>query len=297
MDKPLTSPAQPGLPQSRSLNEWLGRQESHHDWLTIFPANALSATLDHDQHFAEGDALPALWHWLYFLPHAKQSELGTDGHAHRGGFLPPVSLPRRMWAGGDLRWHRPLRLGTAVRRVSSIQSIEQKQGKSGELVFVKVLHEISDDVGVAMQEVHDIVYRGHSSPGRSNASSSRIQPAESPQFSRALVPDSVLLFRYSALTFNGHRIHYDRRYTMEDEGYEGLIVHGPLVATLLAELLREQKPSATWLSFTFKALLPMIEGQPLKLCGRAIDASRYELWAENGQGAVTMTASAVIQTM
>ncbi|MBM3375701.1 MAG: acyl-CoA dehydrogenase [Betaproteobacteria bacterium] len=281
--------------QKPSLSQWLGRQESQNDSLTIFPANALAATLNLSPAFAQGDVLPALWHWLYFLPCAKQSELGRDGHAHRGGFLPPVSLPRRMWAGGDLRWHRPLRLGAEVRRVSSIQGIAQKQGKSGELVFVKVLHEISDDAGLAMQEVHDIVYRGHSSPAGSSASSSAIQLAGIPQFSRRLVPDSVLLFRYSALTFNGHRIHYDRRYTMEDEGYEGLVVHGPLVATLLAELLREQKPGATWLSFTFRALLPMIEGQPLKLCGRAIDESLYELWAENGQGAVTMTASAAIQ--
>ena len=289
MSKPQTHPPM------AILNEWLGRQESHNDQLTLFPANALAAALDHDQRFAEGDALPALWHWLYFLSYAKQSELGSDGHAHRGGFLPPVSLPRRMWAGGDLRWHRPLQLGTKVRRLSSIQSIEQKQGKSGELVFVKVLHEISDAAGVAMQEVHDIVYRGHSLPGNLGKSSSDSQPLEPSEFSRSLVPDSVLLFRYSALTFNGHRIHYDRRYTMEDEGYAGLIVHGPLVATLLAELLREHRPDAKWLSFRFKALLPMIEGEPLKLCGKASGEGHYELWAENAHGSVTMTASASIE--
>ncbi len=289
----MSNPQTP--PTLASLNDWLSRQESLNDQLTLFPANALAAALDHDQRFAEGDTLPALWHWLYFLPCAKQSELGSDGHAHRGGFLPPVSLPRRMWAGGDLRWHRPLQLGSKVRRLSSIQSIEQKQGKSGELVFVKVLHEISDGAGVAMQEVHDIVYRGHSSPGRSVKSSSNSQPVEPPEFSRRLVPDSILLFRYSALTFNGHRIHYDRRYTMEDEGYEGLIVHGPLVATLLAELLRAHRPGGTWLTFTFKALLPMIEGHALGLYGRAIGEGHYELWAENAHGAMTMTASAVIE--
>jgi 3-methylfumaryl-CoA hydratase len=283
--------------QTPNLSQWLGRQEIHKDSLTVFPANALAATLNQDSVFAQGDVLPALWHWLYFLPHAKQSELGPDGHAHRGGFLPPVSLPRRMWAGGDLHWHRPLRLGQDVKRISTIHGIEQKQGKSGELVFVKVLHEISDDEGVAMQEIHNIVYRSQASTGGASQGSGLVQAEYPAQFSRRLVPDSVLLFRYSALTFNGHRIHYDHRYTIEEEGYEGLIVHGPLVATLLAELLREHKPGATWLSFTFKALLPMIEGQPLRLCGRALDESRYELWAENDRGAMTMTASAVIQDL
>ena len=281
--------------QFKSLHDWLGRQEHHSDCLTIFPANALASSLNDEHSFAEGDALPALWHWLYFLTAAKQSELGQDGHPHRGGFLPPVSLPRRMWAGGDLQWHRPLKLGGSLRRVSTIQSIEQKQGKTGELVFVKVLHEIFDAMGLAMKEVHDIVYRDHpNQQGQGQATSRANNVADqSHDFSKEIIPDSVLLFRYSALTFNGHRIHYDRQYATEQEGYPGLIVHGPLVATLLAELLRKQKPRARWLSFRFKALAPMIDNQVLRLCGKAINATTYELWAENDQGSMNMTAQAV----
>ncbi|MFZ9082423.1 MAG: FAS1-like dehydratase domain-containing protein, partial [Burkholderiaceae bacterium] len=233
-------------------------------------------------------------HWLYFLSAAKQSELGQDGHPQRGGFLPPVALPRRMWAGGNLQWHRPLKLGENLRRVSTIQSIEQKQGKTGELVFVKVLHEIFDAMGLAMQEVHDIVYRDHSRQQGPVPFKVNDTADHSHEFSQEIIPDSVLLFRYSALTFNGHRIHYDRQYATEQEGYPGLIVHGPLVATLLAELLRKQKPKARWLSFRFKALAPMIDNQVLRLYGRAIDATTYALWAENDQGSMTMSAQAVI---
>ncbi|MGA1478158.1 MAG: FAS1-like dehydratase domain-containing protein, partial [Burkholderiaceae bacterium] len=270
------------------------RQEHHDDCLSVFPANALASSLNDGNAFVEGDALPALWHWLYFLSAAKQSELGQDGHPHRGGFLPPVSLPRRMWAGGDLQWHRPLKMGENLRRVSTIQSIEQKQGKTGELVFVKVLHEIFDAMGLAMQEVHDIVYRDHSRQQGPVPFKVNDTADHSHEFSQEIIPDSVLLFRYSALTFNGHRIHYDRQYATEQEGYPGLIVHGPLVATLLAELLRKQKPKARWLSFRFKALVPMIDNQVLRLYGRAIDATTYALWAENDQGSMTMSAQAVI---
>ncbi|MGA0101133.1 MAG: FAS1-like dehydratase domain-containing protein [Burkholderiaceae bacterium] len=280
--------------QLKSLHDWLGRQEHHDDCLSVFPANALASSLNDGNAFVEGDALPALWHWLYFLSAAKQSELGQDGHPQRGGFLPPVALPRRMWAGGQLHWHRPLKLGENLRRVSTIQSIEQKQGKTGELVFVKVLHEIFDAMGLAMQEVHDIVYRDHSRQQGPVPFKVNDTADHSHEFSQEIIPDSVLLFRYSALTFNGHRIHYDRQYATEQEGYPGLIVHGPLVATLLAELLRKQKPKARWLSFRFKALAPMIDNQVLRLCGRAIDETTYGLWAENDQGSMTMSAQAVI---
>ena len=280
--------------QLKSLHDWIGRQEHHDDCLSVFPANALASSLNDESPFIEGDALPALWHWLYFLSAAKQSELGQDGHPQRGGFLPPVALPRRMWAGGNLQWHRPLKLGENLRRVSTIQSIEQKQGKTGELVFVKVLHEIFDAMGLAMQEVHDIVYRDHSRQQGPVPFKVNDMADHSHDFSQEIIPDSVLLFRYSALTFNGHRIHYDRQYATEQEGYPGLIVHGPLVATLLAELLRKQKPKARWLSFRFKALAPMIDNQVLRLYGRAIDATTYALWAENDQGSMTMSAQAVI---
>ncbi|HEY2561570.1 MAG TPA: MaoC family dehydratase N-terminal domain-containing protein, partial [Caldimonas sp.] len=214
---------------SDPLTAWLGRTEQRIDTISAAPLAGLSATLDRDDPApANGTAVPPLWHWLYFLPAQRQSELGPDGHPRRGGFLPPVALPRRMWAGGRLRFERPLRVGEVATRDSRIADIATKDARSGPLVFVTVHHEISTPHGVALREEHDIVYRGLPAPGAAPAT-----PAEAPRdetFARTIVPDDVLLFRYSALTFNGHRIHYDRRYVTEVEGYPGLIVHGPLIA-------------------------------------------------------------------
>jgi 3-methylfumaryl-CoA hydratase len=187
--------------------------------------------------------LPELWHWLYFLPHARQSEIGPDGHPKRGGFLPPVPLPRRMWAGGRLEWIKPLVVGDAIERTSTIQSVTHKSGRTGDLIFVLVRHEISNAAGIALTEEHDIVYRDAPAPD-----DKPVTPTAAPSdatWTKTIHPDDVLLFRYSALTFNGHRIHYDRRYVTEVEGYPGLIVHGPLIATLLVDLVRQSIPGAT----------------------------------------------------
>lgn len=203
------------------LQAWQGRSETLRDDLTAAPVRGLSATLDRDDPLPEaGTRLPALWHWLYFLPHHRQSEIGEDGHAKRGGFLPPVPLPRRMWAGGRLTWEpgNPLQVGDAVERTSTIASVTHKAGRTGELVFVLVRHEVRNARGLALTEEHDIVYRAAAAPGEATP-----PPTPAPKdatFSRDLVPDDVLLFRYSALTFNGHRIHYDRRYVTQVEGYQ-----------------------------------------------------------------------------
>ena len=215
------------------LQQWCGRGETWHDQLHAAPLRGLSATLDRDDPSpAPGSALPPLGHWLYFLPTARQSELGADGHPRRGGFLPPVPLPRRMWAGGRLAWQadNPLCVGQQVERRSTIRSVTHKAGRTGELVFVLVEHQIHNAHGLALTEAHDIVYRSAPQPD------DPVPPPQTPPlagqqaWSRTIVPDDVLLFRYSALTFNGHRIHYDRRYATEVEGYPGLIVHGPLIA-------------------------------------------------------------------
>jgi 3-methylfumaryl-CoA hydratase len=274
------------------LSSWQGRSETLHDELTAAPVRALSATLDRDDpEPAAGTVLPPLWHWLYFLPRHRQSELGPDGHARRGGFLPPVPLPRRMWAGGRLQWHAPLRVGEPVRRISRIESVTHKAGRSGDLVFVLVRHEVHNAQGLALTEEHDIVYRAAAQPG---------DPVPPPQaaptdavWSRELVPDPVLLFRYSALTFNGHRIHYDRSYVTEAEGYPGLVVHGPLIATLLVDLVRRERPDATLQSFSFKAVRPTFDLDPFRVCGRpAADGGSVQLWAQDHQGWLTMQAQA-----
>ena len=277
------------------LQSWQGRSEATADMLTAAPVRALSATLDRDDPPpAPGDALPPLWHWLYFLPHARQSELGPDGHPRRGGFLPPVPLPRRMWAGGRLRWEtaNPLRVGQQVQRESSIQSVTHKAGRSGELLFVLVQHRFSNADGLALTEEHDIVYRAAAQPGDAPP---QLQPPRQAAWSRAMAPDAVLLFRYSALTFNGHRIHYDREYVTQVEGYPGLIVHGPLIATLLLDLLRRELPDAQVAHFDFRAVRPTFDLHPFSVHGKpSSDGRSVALWSEDHEGWMTMQATAVL---
>lgn len=279
---------------SADLNDWVGRTESLHDTVTATPVAALSATLDRgDADPGAGTALPALWHWLYFLPRQRQSLLGPDGHALRGGFLPPVPLPRRMWAGGRLRWEtgNPLCVGDAVERRSRILSVRQKSGRSGDLVFVTVEHALLNGKGLALTEEHDIVYRDAARPGDPVVAPTAAETGA--PWSREVVPDDVLLFRYSALTFNGHRIHYDRRYVTQVEGYPGLVVHGPLIATLLVDLLRRYEPSAVLRSFEFRAVRPTFDLHPFRLNGApSADGKTVRLWSQDHEGWLTMQASA-----
>ncbi len=253
----------------------------------------MQATLDSAKPGVLPPGLPPLWHWLYFLPGERQSHIGPDGHPQRGGFLPPITLPRRMWAGGRLQFLRPLAVGAPVRRVSRIASIQTKAGRSGPLLFVTVQHEISDAQGLAIREEQDIVYRGATAPGAPTS-----PPAAAPadgQFARVVTPDPVLLMRYSALTFNGHRIHYDRPYAMQEEGYPGLVVHGPLIATLLLEELRRAHPHRQILRFDFKAVAPLFDTAPFTVAGRLEGNQRTaRLWARGPDGQLAMQASAEI---
>jgi 3-methylfumaryl-CoA hydratase len=272
------------------LRTWIGRQETLTDRVTHVPVEALSATLDRDDPRPKiGDSLPPLWHWLYFLPLARQSEIGPDGHPRRGGFLPPVPLPRRMWAGGRFAFHAPLRVGDEISRTSTIADVTVKQGRAGSLCFVLVRHEISGPNGLALTEEHDIVYRDMPPPGEVPP-----KPPAAPmdaEWRRAIEPDDVMLFRYSALTFNGHRIHYDRRYVTETEGYPGLIVHGPLIATLLVDLLRRNS-TGELRTFKFRAVSPLSDIAPFSVHGRAQGDGRALLWARNADGGLAMDAEA-----
>ena len=279
-----------------NLKEWIGTGETVADTLTATPYAALSATLDRPaERPPVGTALPALWHWLYFLPLYRQSEVGADGHAKRGAFLPPVALPRRMWAGSQFTFHAPLRIGDEVVRTSTIDNVTEKEGRTGKLVFVKVRHELrrQGEQDVALTEFHDIVYRDAVQPGAVEPAPTAA-PADA-QWERKVVPDDVLLFRYSALTFNGHRIHYDRRYVTEVEGYPGLIVHGPLVATLLLDLLREHRPDAVVASFSFRALRPVFDINHFYVCGEELEDGSIHLWARDHEGWLTMDAQATLQ--
>ncbi|HXT80827.1 MAG TPA: MaoC family dehydratase N-terminal domain-containing protein [Acetobacteraceae bacterium] len=275
-----------------TLRSWIGRQEVLTDRLTSTPVAALSATLDRDDPTPRpGDPLPPLWHWLYFLPLARQSAIGADGHPSRGGFLPPVPLPRRMWAGGRFVFHQPLRVEEEVRRTSTVADVTVKEGRNGPLCFVLVRHEIAGANGLALTEEHDIVYRDMPQP---NEPPARPRPAPADAtWRRDIAPDPVMLFRYSALTFNGHRIHYDRTYVTEVEGYPGLIVHGPLIATLLVDLLRRNM-AAPLRSFRFRAVSPLFDTAPFQVSGRPGEQGGVALWASNADGGLAMEADAVI---
>ena len=278
------------------LQSWSGKIETLNDVVTAAPVRGFSATLDRDDPApVAGTALPPLWHWLYFLPQHQHSELGPDGHARLGGFLPPVPLPRRMWAGGRLQWvaENPLRVGDAVRRVSRIESVTHKAGRSGDLLFVLVKHEIHNATGLALQEEHDIVYRAAAQPG--DLAPPPMPAEKNALWQREIKADDVLLFRYSALTFNSHRIHYDRQYVTEVEGYPGLIVHGPLIATLLVDLVRRQVPAGFIKSLTFKAVRPSYDLHPFKLSGQpSADGKSVRLWAQDHEDWLTMQASVTL---
>jgi 3-methylfumaryl-CoA hydratase len=273
--------------------QWLGRTERRVDQVNAGHVAAMAATLDRDEpEPVAGAEVPPLWHWIFFTPRDPQSDLGSDGHARRGRFLPPVPLPRRMWAGGRLEFHHPLQIGDRIERISRIADIRFREGHSGPLAFVTVNHEISSPQGLAIVEEHDIVYREESRPSAIGPAPQAAPTDES--FSREIAPDSVLLFRYSALTFNGHRIHYDRSYATQIDGYPGLVVHGPLVATLLLELLRREAPRARVRRFSFKAVGPLFDVHRFTLCGRPDDAKAYALWARDHEGALAMHASVEI---
>jgi 3-methylfumaryl-CoA hydratase len=268
---------------------WIGRTEEREDVATLAPIASLSALLDRDDPPPRaGDAAPPLAHWLYFLPNYPESQVGADGHATKGSFLPPVPLPRRMWAGSRLEFLRPLVLGSTIRKRSTIRDLTVKQGRSGELVFVTVRHEVSDAGGLVLTDEHDIVFRGET------ALAAKDTPAPANEtWRREIRPDPVLLFRYSAVTFNSHRIHYDHPYVTKVEGYPGLVVHGPLIATLLVDLLRRNRPDTNLRHYRFRAVKPLYDTASFHTCGVADESSATaRLWTRDAQGAMTFEANA-----
>lgn len=247
-----------------AISEWVGREEVRTDAIDPARSNALQAALGRPaEAIGAGDALPLLHHWLYFWDVPPPERTGVDGHPARGEFLPPIAAPRRMWASGSLVFHAPLKAGESASRVSTIRSIETKTGRSGTLVFVTVDHEISSGGRPAISEEQVLVYREAGKGGAPLPEASN--PPDRP-WCETIMPDPVLLFRYSALTMNSHRIHYDSPYATQQEGYPGLVVHGPLQATLLADLARRHC-DAPLASFAFRGQAPAFAGVPLHLCG------------------------------
>lgn len=268
---------------------WIGRSESRTEAIAPDRVAALAATLDLDQAPQPGEPLPPGWHWLFFNPFVRRSELGEDGHPKRGGFLPPVPLPRRMWAGGRVDYLADLPIGALVEKRSEIASIDRKVGKRGELVFVTVRHTLSADGTACIREEQDIVYRAPSAPG---APAAAAEPAPGGAIaSEEMRPDTVLLFRYSALTSNGHRIHYDLPYAREEEGYPGLVVHGPLTATLLQGFARRCRGNARLARFAFRGVSPLFVDRPFRL-EAAADREGLLVWARGPEGELAMRAEA-----
>ncbi|GAB5471266.1 MAG: MaoC family dehydratase N-terminal domain-containing protein [Rhodospirillales bacterium] len=273
------------------LATWVGRSEEAIDVLSARQARLMQTTLDRPADLVAGDPLPPLWHWIYFPVEVLLSGLGRDGHPRLGGFLPPVALPRRMWAGGRFEFLSPLCLEETVKRRSTIARVALKEGRSGKLCFVTVAHSYSVAGEERLREEHDIVYREDPDPGAPSPA-----PPQAPKdsaWSESVAPSAVQLFRYSALTFNGHRIHYDRDYCRDVEGYPGLVFHGPLTATLLAALA-ERETAGRLVAFAFTATAPLFDDAPFTLAGKA-DGAGAKLWAERSDGAQAMSATARFQ--
>jgi len=270
------------------LRAWIGRTEAVADAMAPFQAAALAATLDRDSAPGAGDPLPPLWHWCYFQELFKTRELTENGHGRHGGFFPPMPLPRRMFAGARVAFQRPLVIGAPARRVSAIADISAKQGASGDLAFLLVRHEFRDAAGTAFVEEQDLVYRAPPSPGAPTPPARRASGKAA--WEETFEANEALLFRYSALIFNAHRIHFDRPYVTEKEGYPGLIVHGQLIATKLAELARRHA-GRPMKSFRFRSVSALFDHQRCRLCG-APDGDAVNLWAEDAQGALVVEARA-----
>lgn len=280
------------------LRTWIGKERTVEDEISPRLAASLAAVLDEPVSFAPGDTAPTAIHWCLSPDIVPMSALGPDGHPARGDFLPPVPFPRRMWAGGELRFLDDLRVGDRVRRTSRIQDVSVKEGRSGALCFVAVVHAYETGRGLALEERHDIVYRTLEPAG---AKATSEKPAGTKPAAEAPAPadreervngDPVLLMRYSAATFNGHRIHYDRAYCIEEEGYPGLVVHGPLQATLLLRLARRMNGGAYPATFAFRGVSPLFDGQAFTV--KARQSAPLSLWIENAAGRTTMTATATL---
>ncbi|MDX1452348.1 MAG: acyl-CoA dehydrogenase [Oleiphilaceae bacterium] len=276
------------------LQQWVGKQLEMEDDISLFQARALAAALDRTALPEKGDALPPFWEWMYFLPTPSASETGPDGHPDKGGFLPPVPLPRRMWAAGEAEYLNALTIGEPAKRVSTIDSVELKEGRSGVLVFVNVRHDIYQHDTHCVSQVQNIVYREASESKEFALPPGKPAPSAA-AFSDTITPDSVLLFRYSALTYNGHRIHYDRPYTTEVEGYPALVVHGPLLVTLLLELPHKHVPDRRLKQFSFRAIRPTFDSHDFSVAGVA-EGDSLKLWSADIENCLCMSIDATLDS-
>ncbi len=286
--------ADPAVAIAEDFSGYVGRTEQRSAFIDPDRVAALANTFDLGSVPGEGQELPPAWHWIFFNPFVRRSDIGTDGHPKKGGFLPDVGLPRRMWAGGRLRYHAPLPIGAHAERRSEILSVTPKSGKAGRLVFVTVRHLVTSADRTCIEEEQDIVYREPPQPGTA-APAMQAAPSDA-GWSEAITPDPVLLFRYSALTSNGHRIHYDTPYARTEEGYPDLVVHGPLISSLLQGLAQRAKPDQRLVRFDFRAVSPLFVDRPFHIEAADGDgAGTLKLWARGPEGNLAMSAEAELQ--
>jgi 3-methylfumaryl-CoA hydratase len=280
-----------------TLKQFIGRRQESSDVVTVGPPNLLRQALGRQEHeLRGGDPLPPGWHILYFLPHHGPDELRPDGTPREAGVVPALPLPRRMFAGDRFRFHRPLRIGDRIRRETELADMSMKAGSTGTLVFATVINRLFGPDGLALEEERRTVFRDEVKPGDRNQAPRREPPPSDVPWRRTVTPDPILLFRFSALTFNSHRIHYDRRWAMEVEGYPGLVVHGPLTSTLLIDFVRDENPGRRVMSYTTQARAPLFDTAPFELRGRPTAGGKgCELWAVTPEGTVAMSAQAELE--
>lgn len=276
---------------SGAFEAWIGREEERTERIRAGVVEAMAATLDRERSPQPGEPLPPGWQWLFFNPAVRRGGLGADGHPRRGGFLPPIELPRRMWAGSRIQYLNELPVEAQATRRSRILKVENKSGKRGSLWFVTVQHTITSDGVLCISEEQDIVYREPMPPGAAPGPGPERYDGQ-PQWSSRFEPDTTLLFRYSALTFNGHRIHYDQAYARDQEGYPDLVVHGPLTATLLQQLALEHGEGRPLARFDFRGVAPLFVGRAFQLEGRQAEGGTLALWARGPDGELAMSATA-----
>ena len=275
------------IPEEPNHREAIGRKERTTACIDEDRVAALAATLDLPDAPVQGEPLPPCWHWLYFNPFVARSRLGADGHPRRGGFLPDVGLPRRMWAGGRIRHKAPVPVGAVCERESEILDVVNKTGRGGQLVFVTVRHVVKLDGAPCIEEEQDIVYR--EAPPRNAARATPPAAPEGAHWSETFTPDPVLLFRYSALTSNGHRIHYDKPYAVSEEGYPEVVVHGPLIATLLQAFALRCRPGRRVATFEFRAVAPLFADRGFVLEAAPTESNGgLAVWARGPDGELAM---------
>ena len=274
------------------LEQFIGRRQVSTDVVTAGPANQLRLTFVRDEgELRPGDPLPPGWHILYFLPQFSSDQLRPDGSPAESGVVPPLPLPRRMFAGERLRFHRPIRIGETLTRETELTDLAVKTGGTGTLVFATVLSRFSGPEGLALEEERRTVFREEVRAGERNRAPRREVVPDDVPWRRRTTPDPVRLFRFSALTFNSHRIHYDRPWAMDVEGYPGLVVHGPFTSTLLIDFARDENPGRAFATYTTQARAPLFDTAPFELRGRPVDDGRgCELWAVTPDGTVAMSA-------